>query len=271
MSELNFELPSRVIPGQLLCPIYVPTEPKITKYIAGPGTKVVHYDSYNIDVITSTRIGNVQVVAKDLPNDEEKEDTDNNSNDMKIVEVTVTNDTVNNDIDNKRGKSNRDKLLPKEGDIVLCRIVKISLQRANVEIIGFQNEPVPIDGGVGTNGHGVIGINGGSGGSTFSMSQSSSDLGETFRGIIRSQDVRSTERDRVKMIECFKPGDIVKAQILSLGDGVNYYLTTARNDLGVIFAKSDNGAGNLMYAMDWQTMISPVTGIIEKRKCAKPF
>ena len=271
MSKLNFELPSQVIPGQLLCPIYVPTEPKVTKYIAGSGTKVVHYDLNNIDVITSTRIGNVQIVEKNPPNNEENEKI--NNNDMKIIEVTVINKNSNNDNStvNVLSKSNRDKLLPKEGDIVLCRVVRISLQRANVEIIGFQNEPIPIDGGVGTNGHGVIGINGGSGGSTFSMSQSSSDLGETFRGIIRSQDVRSTERDRVKMIECFKPGDIVKAQILSLGDGVNYYLTTARNDLGVIFAKSDNGAGNLMYAVDWQTMVSPVTGVIKKRKCAKPF
>lgn len=271
MSELNFELPSRVIPGQLLCPLYVPTEPKVTKYIAGPGTKVVHYDLNNIDVITSTRIGNVQVVKKGLLNNEENEKTTNN--DMTLIEISVINEITSNgnSIPNTLSKSNRDKLLPKEGDIVLCRVVRISLQRANVEIIGFQNEPIPIDGGVGANGHGVIGVNGGSGGATFSMSQSSSDLGETFRGIIRSQDVRATERDRVKMIECFKPGDIVKAQILSLGDGVNYYLTTARNDLGVIFAKSDNGAGNLMHAMDWQTMVSPVTGVIEKRKCAKPF
>lgn len=253
----DFEFPQHVIPGQLLCPVYIPTEPKVSKYTAGPGTKLVHYDSNNLDVITSTRIG--QVVIKDSDLDPENED-------MKLMIISVIN---SNDLDNNENQ--RGKLLPKEGDVVLCRVVRISLQRANVEIIGFQNETIPLDGGVGTNGHGVVGINGGSGGATFSMSQSSSDLGETFRGIIRSQDVRSTDRDRVKMIESFKPGDIVKAQILSLGDGVNYYLTTARNDLGVVFAKSDNGAGSLMYATDWQTMTAPVTGAVEKRKCAKPF
>ena len=98
-----------------------------------------------------------------------------------------------------------------------------------------------------------------------------SDLGETFKGIIRTQDVRLTDRDRVKIIECFKPGDIVRAVIISLGDGSNYYLSTAKNDLGVVFARSEGGAGGLMYAVDWQNMICPETGVIEKRKCAKPF
>lgn len=258
MSGTKVEFPSRAIPGQLLCPVYAPTEPKVTKYTAGPGTKFVHYDSNNLDVITSTKIGHVTVSPVNVESSDNEE--------MILMQVSVTNDESNS-VTN----SHNSKLLPKEGDVVLCRVIRISLQRANVEIIGFQNEPMPIDGGVGTNGHSVVGINGGSGGSTFSMSQSSSDLGETFRGIIRSQDVRATDRDRVKMIDAFKPGDIVKAQILSLGDGVNYYLTTARNDLGVVFAKSDNGAGSLMYALDWQTMAAPVTGAVEKRKCAKPF
>lgn len=263
----ELEVPSHVIPGQLLCPVYTPTEPKITKYIAGPGTKLIHYDSNNLDVVTSTRIGKVVVNDVTVDSNDSNGDLteDGNSGDMMLRQVSV----INND--DEANNVHRGKLLPKEGDVVLCRVIKISLQRANVEIIGFQNETIPVDSGVGTNGHAMVGINGGSGGSTFSMSQSSSDLGETFRGIIRSQDVRATDRDRVKMIEAFKPGDIVKAQILSLGDGVNYYLTTARNDLGVIFAKSANGAGSLMYAVDWQTMTSPVTGAIEKRKCAKPF
>ena len=161
--------------------------------------------------------------------------------------------------------------LPKEGDIVLTRVTRLSLQRANVEILAVEYKPSPIDSGVGSNGTGIVAAGGGSGAATFSVSQASSDLGETFRGIIRSQDVRSTDRDRVKVIECFKPGDIVRAQVLSLGDGTNYYLTTARNDLGVVFARAANGAGGLMYATDWQMMTSPATGTTEKRKCAKPF
>ncbi|CCK70751.1 exosome non-catalytic core subunit CSL4 KNAG_0F00820 [Huiozyma naganishii CBS 8797] len=248
---MSLELPQRTIPGQPICPVYTPTEPKITKYTAGPGTKLIHEDSCNLDVIVSTRVGDVTVT--ELPGQDNE--------DMRLVEIRVGNTNKGDGIE----------LLPKEGDIVLCRVIRLSLQRANVEIIGFQNKTIPIDGGTGSNGNAIVGVNGGSGGATFSMSQSSSDLGETFRGIVRSQDVRAVDRDKVKMIECFKPGDIIKAQVLSLGDGNNYYLTTARNDLGVVFARSDNGAGGLMYATDWQTMVAPITGAVEKRKCAKPF
>lgn len=63
-------------------------------------------------------------------------------------------------------------------------------------------------------------------------------------------------------------------------------MTTARNDLGVIFATSEAGefvllavivvateihaAGATMQPVSWQEMRCPKTGKIEKRKCAKP-
>jgi exosome complex component CSL4 len=72
---------------------------------------------------------------------------------------------------------------------------------------------------------------------------------------------------------------------ISLGDARNYYVTTARNDLGVIFASSEAGeqwamqpfstiahvyAGAMMEPVSWQEMRCPKTGRVEKRKCAKP-
>lgn len=36
-----------------------------------------------------------------------------------------------------------------------------------------------------------------------------------WQGVIRSQDVRATEKDKIKIHEAFKPGDIVKAQVVS--------------------------------------------------------
>lgn len=81
--------------------------------------------------------------------------------------------------------------------------------------------------------------------------------------------MRSTERDSVKTWECFQPGDIIRATVLSLGDGASFYLTTASNDLGVVFARNEDG--ELLYPLDWETMVAPGTGEIEKRKCAKPF
>jgi exosome complex component CSL4 len=81
-------------------------------------------------------------------------------------------------------------------------------------------------------------------------------LGEEFTGVIRRQDVRATEKDRVKIGECFRGGDVVRSQVvsacrarlsashcskISLGDARSYFVTTARNDLGVIFATSEAG------------------------------
>ena len=72
---------------------------------------------------------------------------------------------------------------------------------------------------------------------------------------------------------------------ISLGDAQSYYITTARNDLGVIFATSEAGglfprssrsllilglSGYTMQPASWQEMRCPKTGKIEKRKCAKP-
>ena len=38
--------------------------------------------------------------------------------------------------------------------------------------------------------------------------------GEEFTGVIRSQDVRATERDKVKIHECFRGGDVVKGLVV---------------------------------------------------------
>ncbi|GAC73939.1 exosomal 3'-5' exoribonuclease complex, subunit ski4 [Moesziomyces antarcticus T-34] len=109
--------------------------------------------------------------------------------------------------------------------------------------------------------------------------------GIDFQGVVRSQDVRSTEKDKVKLADCFRPGDIVRATVISLGDARSYYLSTAANHLGVIYALSAtsagetsnahqgpgwNIAGNQMVPISWNQMIDPITGIVENRKCAKP-
>ena len=61
---------------------------------------------------------------------------------------------------------------------------------------------------------------------------------DSFSGVIRTQDVRVTETDKIDMYDCFVPGDVVRARILSMGDTRSYYLTTAANELGVVRAKS---------------------------------
>ncbi|KAJ6184241.1 hypothetical protein N7519_005542 [Penicillium mononematosum] len=90
-----------------------------------------------------------------------------------------------------------------------------------------------------------------------------------FQALIRKEDVRAVEKDRVVMDEMFRVGDIVRGSVISLGDQSFYYLTTARNDLGVVMARSD--AGNMMFPVSWKEMRDPVTGTGEQRKVARPF
>lgn len=39
--------------------------------------------------------------------------------------------------------------------------------------------------------------------------------GEEFTGVIRTQDVRATEKDRVKIGDCFRGGDVVRGLVVS--------------------------------------------------------
>ncbi|KAF5377449.1 hypothetical protein D9615_005300 [Tricholomella constricta] len=38
--------------------------------------------------------------------------------------------------------------------------------------------------------------------------------GEEFTGVIRTQDVRATEKDRVKIADCFRGGDVVRGVVV---------------------------------------------------------
>lgn len=38
--------------------------------------------------------------------------------------------------------------------------------------------------------------------------------GEEFTGVIRTQDVRATEKDKVKIGDCFRGGDVVKGMVV---------------------------------------------------------
>lgn len=92
-------------------------------------------------------------------------------------------------------------------------------------------------------------------------------LGNDFPGLIRQLDVRQTQVDEVEIYKCFRPGDIVRAKVISLGDKKSYYLSTAQNELGVIFAKSVAGA--TMVPISWDLMQCPKTKMTEHRKVAK--
>lgn len=124
--------------------------------------------------------------------------------------------------------------IPAIGDMVIGRIIRINQRFATMSILVVGNLSVA----------------------------------EPFQGIIRCQDIRSTDRDKVKVYKSCRPGDIVRAKVISLGDARSYYLSTAENSLGVILATSSAGA--TMIPISWEEMICPKTKMREFRKCAKP-
>ncbi|CAH8387861.1 unnamed protein product [Eruca vesicaria subsp. sativa] len=124
-------------------------------------------------------------------------------------------------------------LIPQPGSIVLVRVTKVMARMASVDILCVGPKAVR----------------------------------EKFAGIIRQQDVRETEIDKVDMHQSFRPGDIVRAMVLSLGDSRAYYLSTAKNELGVVSAES--AAGETMVPISWTEMQCPLSGQTEQRKVAK--
>ena len=48
------------------------------------------------------------------------------------------------------------------------------------------------------------------------LSVEGAPLTETFRGMIRKEDIRAFEKDKVEVYKSFRPGDIVLARVVSL-------------------------------------------------------
>lgn len=80
------------------------------------------------------------------------------------------------------GPKKQREVLPQVGNTVLCRVTRITPRQAVVAIL-------------------VCG---------------DTVLEAEWQGVIRVQDVRATEKDRVKVYESFRPGDIVRASVVSV-------------------------------------------------------
>lgn len=124
-------------------------------------------------------------------------------------------------------------VLPDIKSVVRAKIIRISPRAAHAEILVVDGRP----------------------------------LKEVFKGMIRQHDVRQTEIDKVEIYKCFAPGDVVAAEVISLGDRHQYFLSTAKNELGVVYAKSRSGVP--MIPVNWQEMQCPATKTKEFRKVAK--
>lgn len=284
-------IPGYVVPGQIICPLIDKKNGITRKYIAGHGVTLTEIKSNtdtsagSIAALTATVVGKVAI--RDVTG---ATSTDANVPKKLMFEVSIEDKFQSI----TRGSNLADQAitkvtrvssapLPEVGDVVLARVTKLTLKQAHVEILVVESAgPVTADPGVGVNGAtpgvvpaSIVSASVGAAATDLAVTSataaaiSASDVGEGFGGIIRVQDVRITERDKVKILDSFRPGDIVRATVISLGDGTNYYLSTARNDLGVVFARSQSG--DRMFPVDWQTMKAAHTGELELRKCAKPY
>jgi exosome complex RNA-binding protein Csl4 len=100
-------------------------------------------------------------------------------------------------------------------------------------------------------------------------------LNRPLRGILRKEDVRATDIDRVEMYKNFRPNDIILAKVIPQIEIHMYSLSTAENELGVVIAcprgliTSSNYQLTPMVPINWTEMQCPSTGIREPRKVAK--
>lgn len=103
------------------------------------------------------------------------------------------------------------------GDRVICKVLRIMTNQVNVEIICVGDK----------------------------------DLRQSAPAIIRKEDTRLTDTDKVIMHECFRPGDLVKAAVISLGDQRQYFLSTADVEFGVTIARHES-TGRIMTPCSWK-------------------
>lgn len=139
--------------------------------------------------------------------------------------------------------------LPTVPSTVLARVLRVQQRQLTASILSVQSSSP-------------------SSSSSITAYTTHTDDETQFQAILRKEDVRAFEKDKIVMNEMFRVGDIIKASIISLGDERSYYVSTAGNEFGVIIARSEGG--NPMVPASWKEMRDVVTGRGEGRKVAKP-
>jgi len=128
-------------------------------------------------------------------------------------------------------RAGKQAVLPQVGDTVLCRVTRLAPRSAAMDILCV-------------------------GGAA---------MAEPCPGLLRREDVRSYELEGVEMYRVCRPGDLVQARVLALGDS-RAYVTTAADALGVVFATS--AEGEPLTPLAWDTMVCVKSGLREPRKVA---
>ncbi|KAL9124625.1 MAG: hypothetical protein Q9217_006056 [Psora testacea] len=233
----NPPLPTTAYPGLLLGPT--------SSYLAGPGTYV--HQSQVIASISGQPITLPTTSA-----------TTSKSNKAPSAKSTIS---VPNPLPSPTyapipsPNISNTNILPKVGSVVLAKVVRVRTRQVDAGILCVGD--IVKDAAEGNNNS--IGWYGGE----------MNVCADEWPAVVRREDIRATEKEKVICTEGFKVGDVVRGVVISLGDQANYYLTTAKNELGVIMARSE--VGNMMQPISWKEFRDPVTGLKEGRKVAKPF
>ncbi|CRG93128.1 exosome complex component CSL4, putative [Plasmodium gallinaceum] len=125
--------------------------------------------------------------------------------------------------------------LPKTGDIVICKVYRVTFNIIYCNIILSNGNP----------------------------------LKNSFKGYINKSDIHIYEGELGDNFDCFKQGDIIKAKILSIGQHSSYKLSTVGSDLGVIIALSDKG--EILKPVAWNLMVNLSDMSFEQRKVSNDF
>lgn len=96
---------------------------------------------------------------------------------------------------------------------------------------------------------------------------------DPFKGTLRATDIwpETVRNAPLLMSQAVRPGDLVRARIIGMGDfSAGFLITIAADDsLGVIHAVSQT-SGKAMVPAAWNQMRCPLTDVVEWRKPAKP-
>lgn len=237
-------LPGFVVPGQI---VVSATNNDFKKYTAGTGVEVSPrgINATLLGRLTAEKVGSKWTL--------------NVCNEVRNPYAEIPTELTGN---SKRTTSN----VPQVGDTVYGRVVRLAQKQAVCDIIAVENQGILTP----DSSAGVFASSLGSVHPSVGINDRTNELGHGYGGVIRIQDIRATERDKVVITDMFCPGDLVRAVVLALGDGNKYYLSTVRNDCGVVFAR-DPKTGTQLVPLDWSVMADPDSGNTYKRKCANPF
>ncbi|SPJ09631.1 exosome complex component CSL4, putative [Plasmodium sp. DRC-Itaito] len=125
--------------------------------------------------------------------------------------------------------------LPKIGDIVICKIERVSFHMIYCYILSSHN--------------------------TFTKN--------TLKGFILKSDIHVNQGELGDNFLCFKQGDIIKAKVLSIGQYSSYKLSTVGKELGVIAAFNEKG--EILKPVAWNLVLNINDMTFERRKASNDF